>query len=277
MEYLPVTSMDEFGARLRTAREARSLSLKEVAERTKISVTSLEALERSDFTRVPGGIYGRAFVRLYATELEMDADATVTEFVTLLERHEREAAERGAVRPEITADDKLFLARQQRALRVLRVVIVVVAVIAVSLLIWQIRVFMRPAPAGAAAPVATTSGPPAGQPAASAPSAPIPAPVTAPAAVSGRAAASMGRLIVDVRASDDAWVVIDADGKRVLTDLIRPGTQQRIEAEREIVLDVGNAGAIVWSINGTPAKSLGATGAHVRVRLTGENAASFVP
>ena len=66
--------MDDLGARLKRAREERGLPLSDIANRTKISVTALDALERNDLSRLPGGIFGRAFVRAYATELGLDPD-----------------------------------------------------------------------------------------------------------------------------------------------------------------------------------------------------------
>jgi cytoskeletal protein RodZ len=70
--------MESLGAELKQAREARGVAMREMATRTKISVTALEALERDDFSRLPGGIFGRSFVRAYAMEVGLDPDAIVT-------------------------------------------------------------------------------------------------------------------------------------------------------------------------------------------------------
>ena len=58
--------MEPLGIRLKRAREERKLTLRQIAVETKISVSTLEALERGDYSRMPGGIFGRAFVRAYA-------------------------------------------------------------------------------------------------------------------------------------------------------------------------------------------------------------------
>src|SRR5713226_10104765 len=71
-----------FGATLREARERRGVSLRQIANATKISVAALEALERNDISRLPGGIFSRAFVRSYAIEVGLDAEATIQEFIT---------------------------------------------------------------------------------------------------------------------------------------------------------------------------------------------------
>jgi cytoskeletal protein RodZ len=149
--------MDELGTRLKQAREALGLPLKDIADRTKISVTALEALERNDLSRLPGGIFGRAFVRAYAAELGLNPDETVADFQAGLEEAERLAAERGARRVEITEDDRVFLERQRRAVRLLRMVVIGVAVVATLFLIWRFGGFWRSAnsespPAATAAP-----------------------------------------------------------------------------------------------------------------------------
>ena len=75
--------MSDFGTKLRQARERRGVTLRDIAEHTKFSVAALESLERNDASRLPGGIFARAFVRSYAAEVGLDPEATVTEFVEL--------------------------------------------------------------------------------------------------------------------------------------------------------------------------------------------------
>jgi cytoskeletal protein RodZ len=71
----------DFGARLREARERRGLSLRAIADATRISVRALEALERNDISRLPGGIFSRSFVRAYALEVGLEPEQTVAEFL----------------------------------------------------------------------------------------------------------------------------------------------------------------------------------------------------
>src|SRR5438128_1494806 len=72
----------DFGSRMRQTREERGVSLRQIAETTKFSVSALEALERNDISRLPGGIFSRAFVRSYAGEIGVDPEQTVREFLT---------------------------------------------------------------------------------------------------------------------------------------------------------------------------------------------------
>lgn len=72
----------DFGSRMRLAREQRGISLREIAESTKLSVSALEALERDDISRLPGGIFSRGFVRSYAAEIGVDPETAVREFLS---------------------------------------------------------------------------------------------------------------------------------------------------------------------------------------------------
>ncbi|HEY3092204.1 MAG TPA: helix-turn-helix domain-containing protein [Vicinamibacterales bacterium] len=72
----------DFGSRMRQVREQRGVSLRQIAEHTKISVSALEALERNDISRLPGGIFSRAFVRSYAAEIGADPEQTVRDFLS---------------------------------------------------------------------------------------------------------------------------------------------------------------------------------------------------
>jgi cytoskeletal protein RodZ len=71
----------DFGGTLRAARERRGVSLRQIANATKISVAILEGLERNDISKLPAGIFGRAFVRSYAIEVGLDPETTIQDFI----------------------------------------------------------------------------------------------------------------------------------------------------------------------------------------------------
>lgn len=75
-------SRSDFGARMKRSREERGISLRQIADITKISVVALEALERNEISRLPGGIFSRSFVRAYALEIGLDPEQTVRDFLT---------------------------------------------------------------------------------------------------------------------------------------------------------------------------------------------------
>src|ERR1700752_5217382 len=86
----------DFGGRLRAARENRGVSLRQIAARTKISVGVLEALERNDISRLPGGIFTRAFGRSYAIEVGLEPEEMIQEVVTQFPHASVTAGHRGS-------------------------------------------------------------------------------------------------------------------------------------------------------------------------------------
>src|SRR3546814_12562621 len=59
------------GDKLRLAREAAGLSLADVATRTRITQRHLEAIEKSDFSALPGRPYVTGFARAYARAVDL--------------------------------------------------------------------------------------------------------------------------------------------------------------------------------------------------------------
>src|SRR5262245_9688599 len=107
---MPERTAGDVGAKLRDARERRGISLRQIANATKISVAALEALERNDISRLPGGIFSRAFVRSYAIEVGLDPEATIQEFIAQFPNDSVTAghpsSDRGADRRAVQSDQK---------------------------------------------------------------------------------------------------------------------------------------------------------------------------
>ena len=74
----------DLGKKLREARERRGLSLRHIANSTKIAVSILDALERNDISRLPGGIFGRSFVRSFATEVGLGSSGSMTRILCVM-------------------------------------------------------------------------------------------------------------------------------------------------------------------------------------------------
>ena len=85
--------MDDFGGKLRQARERRGISLRQIASSTKIAAAALDALEKNNISKLPGGIFSRAFVRSYAVEVGLDPDETVKEFLDRFDQEPPPSAE----------------------------------------------------------------------------------------------------------------------------------------------------------------------------------------
>lgn len=62
------------GPMLRQIREAIGVELREIAERSKIGMPYLHALERDEFSKLPAAVYVRGFLSEYARALGLDAE-----------------------------------------------------------------------------------------------------------------------------------------------------------------------------------------------------------
>ena len=72
------------------------------------------------------------------------------------------------------------------------------------------------------------------------------------------------------------WGLWTADGQRVIYRLLGAGEDVRIEAHEEIVLRIGDAASMTFSINGAAGRPLGKAGEAVTIRVTPENYREFL-
>jgi len=246
--------MSSFGETLRREREVRGIDLREVAEATKISVRFLQAIETGRIDILPGGIFPRAFVRQYAAYLGLDPEKTVAEFIY---------ATAGEMPPAVPRETPMGPARPLP----LGVVAGGLVALVIALVAWR---QFRPAPKPQ--PVAVAPATPAA--ASTFPEDRVypPPSVTAPAVLP----ASEG-LVLDLTANEACWVAVQADGVRLIDRVMAQGETQRLNAKREIVLSVGNAGGVAFRLNGRPGVSLGKEGEVRRnIVITHESLSSLV-
>jgi len=223
--------MGSFGDKLKRERELRGISLREIADGTKISVRFLQALEEDRVEALPGGLFPRAFAKQYALFLGLDPERTVADFV---EAHGERAPERRPAAPPVKHRSPLSLGH---------VFLAAVAVVAVVLTLR--RGGEAPAPAPAATPLAAPVVLPTDRV--------YPAPVRAPESAGDS-------LVLTMTAQADCWVEVRADGATLVNRVLAQGESQTFEARGEIVLSVGNAGGLSLTVNDRPALPLGRSG-----------------
>src|SRR3954465_11611964 len=67
------------GEQLRRAREAKGMSLDDVASRTRIPIRHLQNIEREDWDALPAATYAVGFTRNYANAIGLDGAALARE------------------------------------------------------------------------------------------------------------------------------------------------------------------------------------------------------
>jgi cytoskeletal protein RodZ len=70
-----VGEMELIGARLCQARTMANLALQDIADRTKISLRFLAAIENDDFSALPGRVYIFGFTRAFARAVGIDEES----------------------------------------------------------------------------------------------------------------------------------------------------------------------------------------------------------
>jgi cytoskeleton protein RodZ len=293
----------------------RGVSLEEISSATKISIRFLEAIEREDFSKLPGGIFSRSFIRSYARYLGLDEERAVAEYQL-------------AAHPQVDFDLHRMPAGSARAGRPPSRTPLIATLVAVVLLAggyvlfrYSRRAAEAPAPpppapqvtakpaAPPAVPAPTTSGeatavrgasPTVGQvtpgaaPSTVPSTAPGPAATPSPQAVPaaglspatpsspqtgnppGTKPAADTELVLQVAATERAWVAVDADGKTVFQRVLNPDEVQTLKAHKSFDLTTGNAQAVILTLNGETLKPLGRRGEVKSLHLTREDLKNFV-
>jgi cytoskeleton protein RodZ len=257
------TAMGAFGDRLRREREMRGITLDEITESTKISRRHLEALEGEHFDQLPGGVFNKGFVRAYARFLGIDGDQAVADYAAA-SNEQPEPEDKFPL--EIHEQPKRNLNPRRSYLPLAFAIAALVGVL-VGYMFWAKS---RPHGAESAAastqqapPAAATTETPAKGPEPAAESVPPASDTTAaetkqPAQAAPEKPAKPEKVFfVQVKAKEDAWVSIVADGKSVMERVLTADKKKKIKAGKTLVLRTGNAGGIEVTFNGVSLGSLG--------------------
>jgi cytoskeletal protein RodZ len=269
-----------FGSKLREARERRGITLRQIANATKISISALEALERNDILRLPGGIFSRAFVRSYAIEVGLDPEDTIQEFIAQFP-HDTITAGHPSSKP--IEDNEALESDRRVASTVLRL-------LAVSLPIAGVVIYFGTAGTPTPEPrlqtpteaTAGRSSPPAARSSArveeTRPVAAPPSEVPPPGPPVGEAPPlpPADRLVVGLSATGRCWVSAIVDGQRVIGREMQADERQVLDVKRDVILSVGDAGAISVTLNGAPAKPGGKAGQRGTVQMNQNNFKNFL-
>lgn len=261
----------DLGTELRNGRERRGISLAVLAGTTKIGVATLQAMERGDFGRLPGGIFTRGFLRAYAREVGLDPELMVQQYLAEFEPSlptkptapgsdpgerdlgpvEMEELERRSQRKQLVAGAVVlmlgpflyftFLGRHSGANRS--------------------AAHQTPPPAAvthANDEVGTTGSPEQ----------------TSIASLDlGRQA---GGLHLQIQPTGACWVSAIADGRQGLQHLMTAGEREEVSATDEVLLRVGDPSTCAFSINGAVAHFAGKAGQPATLHITRQNYKDFL-
>jgi cytoskeletal protein RodZ len=255
------------GEELRRERTRQGLTLEDIVRRTKIPIRSLEAIESDGFDRLPGVVFARNFVRLYALDLKLDAESLIAR----LPKFDLDSAP--------LPDPPRTYGRAKMDPRVKAALVSAVWLIvagAAGAGAWYYynnygrhlvtTVAAAPPPSAPSRPI---SIPPSARPAAgTAPVTPseMPAPAQTPA--NNGPLESNRPVQVVLTARDVVWVQVSADGRTAFVGTLQPNDSRTIAADDQVKVLMGNAGGLDISLNGKTLDPLGTKGQTRTVRLT---------
>jgi len=242
--------MGVFGERMRRERELRGVSLEEISLSTKISKRHLDALEQENFDALPGGIFNKGFVRAYARYLGIDEEQAVADYVAA-DKQEPPPEEKFPLDVHIRPDPVL---NPRRSFVPVLLALLILGCVAAGWTYW-----FKYRPAHQAKVAANSSVPVPARAPASSTSQTAPLDSSAVSEVSSSSSAN-GQFTVIVKAREQSWVSIKADGQTVTERVLRAGEEETTTAAKEIMLTVGNAAGVDVKFNGTPQGTLGAKG-----------------
>jgi hypothetical protein len=258
----------DVGAALRDARERRGLTLRRLADVTKISQTILRAIEENRIADLPPEVYARGFVRAYAREVGMDPAEIVERYVSqFADRTPAVApppppAEGGP--PPLTEPG----GAERFRLVAIGMAVLLAAVAASFLLADRPSPSERPASEAAADQSDVAGESDAGEP--------VPREAATSGSVEQPVPDEDAPLRVGIESQGPCWIEATADGVQILYRLLPSGERESIEAQDELVLRVGDPAAIALEINGAPGRVLGSAGRPVTVRITPRNYREFL-
>jgi len=261
--------MSSLGEDLRTAREARGLTLSDAAEHIHIRSVYLAAIEAEDWPAIGAPVYVRGFIRTYARFLGLNPEEAVARFA---ERVPSESpsqvaaslASMAAAQPE----------RRSPSFGAIAGIIIALALVAfVGYEYYAYKtgsagnpVAVATAPAALAAapsPSAALAAPaPAGSPGDDASAAPDGSDSPGPAASDGLeepSPAPMAKNGIQIRLAERSWIRVVIDGKTALEGIFPAGTMRTFSGKTAVVR-AGNAAGVEVSVGGRSQGAMGGPG-----------------
>ena len=124
------------GEKLRQAREARDITISEVAEQTRISPLYIESIENDDYRTLPGGIFNKGFVKSFAKYVGVDEQEALQDYSQMIAEQQsvQTPEDSKTYRPEVLTDDRTSSST---------IPTIIVAVVILGLMTWGILALVK--------------------------------------------------------------------------------------------------------------------------------------
>lgn len=256
--------MQTIGDIMRSEREKKGLSVKDIEAATSIRAIYIQAIEDGDYKKVPGEVYLKGFIRNYASYLGLDGQEMINIYRQSLEPaapHVVETPEgSNSSVPSDTSERRTTRKVQEKKQKsgfFMWAAAALVVVMAAGAAWW---VFGAMGNKGSGASIDKSPKQQAAAPPAASPPAADKSNTPPPAVMSG--------VQVQAHFIEKAWVAVRADGANVFEGTPQAGTTMTWDAKKDIIVKVGNAGGVELTHNGQTIGKLGTQGEVVEKTFT---------
>jgi cytoskeleton protein RodZ len=263
----------KIGQILEATRKERGLTLEEAEHATKIRKRYLVGLEREDYGALPDAVYAQGFLKTYANYLGLDGEELSREFKDRRKPRRERGISYGAPKKSefdqpLINPGELGSARRRKTVSGTTILTLLVALLVLGAVVGALYYVGRgvqisgenPAPSKSSeGQAADGSKPEAGGAPEKGAQEDAPGEGSGGSNAAGTGEADSLTVVVSVEGSA-SWLSVLADGTLAYEQIARPGFSQTFEAQREISIRTGNAGAVGVEVNGQELGKLGESG-----------------
>lgn len=247
--------MTSIGQDLKRERELRGISLKEIAESTKINIRFLHALEEDQFDVLPGKFFTRGIIRGFAQYLGLEEEAVLNKYHEALQQLDADDQEE---------DKTSTTSSPMNIWSLIRIAAFGATVIAILVALFFIfrgeesQPSIQPPPKGTSTPSEVK-------------------PLATEKEPAEELVEEVQEIDLDIAFHHDTWIQVHADGELIYEGIKLRGGKLRVVAQEEILIDLGNAGGLSYTLNDQRGKPLGPLGAvEKNIRITLDNLDEFI-
>jgi len=254
--------MESLGKRLQQEREKKGISLKDISLQTKIGLRYLESIENDRIDLLPGGFFTRQILKAYLSFIGLDYSEWLSKY-----------QQAGLLPAEAPVSGPVRATPRTKSPDLEKIVWISLAVVVLILFVFLIYLSIKTSQktiearkslqeASKAMASATEQVPPQPEPEASQP---------APEVKEDEG------LSLDLTFNEDCWIQVYSDGNLVVDGLKLEGFKTSVRADTELIINLGNAGGISFTLNGKEGKPLGKRGAVIKnIKITKDNLEQYL-
>ncbi|BBB93114.1 MAG TPA: DUF4115 domain-containing protein [Methylomusa anaerophila] len=247
--------MPTVGEILRSEREKKGFSIKDVEREISIRALYLNAIEEGNYSIIPGEVYLKGFIRNYANFLGLDVQQIMAVYRQSKEKPATVTSASVIEESRLKKQGATSAAEKSWNYSIAKWLIVALVAGGVAGYAWWSSNVKQPAPTPPP-PTAQQINPTQNSPQPTTPSTSQPQ-VTTPAKP-----ANAKPVVVTAKFSNDCWTLVTADGREIYEGIPKPGETLTWEADNKITMKLGNAGAVNLIYNG---KQIGTPGTNGEV------------